>query len=240
MRVRGATSAVLRWFSVLLVVCLGACGEVSDSGADAAVSCLTNDDCDDGLFCNGAETCGPDGECVQGQAPVIDDGVGCTVDACNEATAEVTHIADDSRCDDGLYCNGAEVCDLVSDCGAGTPVACADETICTTDSCDEDLDMCVNEAGATSDVAYAISGAGHSGSGVVTLQCDGTAQVSSELFVGGCGNFIPKCRIDAIGRLEARIESANNCPPAFGALQDVDCSTAVHSTGLTLECCFAP
>ncbi len=42
-----------------------------------APECTVDADCDDGLFCNGAETCNA-GSCQAGTAPVCDDGVACT------------------------------------------------------------------------------------------------------------------------------------------------------------------
>jgi hypothetical protein len=39
---------------------------------------------------------------------VPDDGIACTRDSCSNGVA--VHTADDSLCDDGLYCDGMEVC----------------------------------------------------------------------------------------------------------------------------------
>ena len=44
-------------------------------------------------------------------------------------------------CDDGIYCNGEEVCrDKV--CLSGRPVRCDDEIECTLDRCDEEARAC--------------------------------------------------------------------------------------------------
>lgn len=43
--------------------------------------CQSDADCDDGLFCNGAETCGQDGKCLPGDPP-------CHGQECDEATDE--------------------------------------------------------------------------------------------------------------------------------------------------------
>jgi hypothetical protein len=53
-------------------------------------------------------------------------------------------VANDSNCDNGLYCDGAETCDAVLDCQAGTAVNCNDGVACTTDSCNEGADSCDN------------------------------------------------------------------------------------------------
>jgi hypothetical protein len=53
--------------------------------------------CNNAAFCDGEEFCSPgspnadEGGCVGGVAPVVDDGIACTVDACDEVRDEVTH-----------------------------------------------------------------------------------------------------------------------------------------------------
>lgn len=46
-------------------------------------------------------------------------------------------------CDDGLFCTSGDACSA-GDC-TGTPTDCADEDLCTVDSCDEDGDQCVHD-----------------------------------------------------------------------------------------------
>ena len=58
-----------------------------------------------------------------------DDANSCTVDACINGSCQNT--PDDTICDDGLFCNGAETCDPLLDCQPGTnpcaPFACNEE-----------------------------------------------------------------------------------------------------------------
>jgi len=99
--------------------------------------CQSNEDCDDGLYCNGPEVC----QYIRGwwcrsvfPYPCPNDGLYCNgVEGCNEFDDVCTHsgnpcqlptmcheITDrcgvtpecdvDEDCDDGLYCNGAEKC----------------------------------------------------------------------------------------------------------------------------------
>ncbi len=119
-------------------------GSESESGTTGGMSCMDDLACDDFLPCNGVETC-EGGECAPGVAVVCDDGVACTVDACDENTAECFAVAVDANCDDGSFCNGAESCDAVLDCQPGTDIACDDGIACTTDSCDEGTDACAFE-----------------------------------------------------------------------------------------------
>ena len=107
--------------------------------------CSVPADCDDGLYCNGAEDC-VDGSCVAGTAIDCSDGVDCTDDSCNESTDSCDNVTNDANCDNGLYCDGAEVCDSVTGCEAGTAVDCDDGVACTDDSCNETTDSCDNVA----------------------------------------------------------------------------------------------
>ena len=45
-------------------------------------------------------------------------------------------------CQDGLYCNGREVCSPAGECRPGTPVSCNDGDPITRDWCDEEYDSC--------------------------------------------------------------------------------------------------
>jgi hypothetical protein len=84
------------------------------------VGCADDTDCDDGLFCNGTEICvgaraGLRGVCVFGDPIVIDDGVPCTVDHCDEEIDTVRHTPDHARCDPHA-CGGVLRCDAVEGC----------------------------------------------------------------------------------------------------------------------------
>jgi hypothetical protein len=72
-----------------------------------------------------------------------DDGVGCTVDAC-DALLGCSNTPDDSACNDGNVCNGEETCDPDADCQDGEPLNCDDGNACTADSCDPETG-CANE-----------------------------------------------------------------------------------------------
>lgn len=63
----------------------------------------------------------------------------------NLETDAIQQCTLDEHCDDGVYCNGAEVC-LQYQCQDGEPVECADDGIfCNgTESCSEELQACVH------------------------------------------------------------------------------------------------
>ncbi|MFQ5463759.1 MAG: hypothetical protein ACE5E5_14175, partial [Phycisphaerae bacterium] len=116
------------------------CNEITDTCDHAASDAL----CDNGLFCDGSETCDAILGCQTGTAVNCDDGVGCTMDACNEITDTCDHAASDALCDNGLFCDGSETCDAILGCQTGTAVNCDDSVGCTVDLCDETADTCTN------------------------------------------------------------------------------------------------
>ena len=99
---------------------------------------------DDGLFCNGSPTCDVLLDCVADPV-LIDDGVSCTADSCDEVNDTVIHTPVHSSCDDAQFCNGAEVCDLGLGCQNGVAPNIDDGVACTQDSCDETNDVIVND-----------------------------------------------------------------------------------------------
>ncbi len=123
----------------------------TDSCDDTTRSCIhtpSNAACDDGLYCDGVETCdpvngAPGTGCVAGTPVNCEDGIACTTDTCDEATDSCDHTPDNLKCDDGVYCNGSETCDPTLGCQAGTPITCPDDGIaCTVEACDEATRQC--------------------------------------------------------------------------------------------------
>src|SRR5687767_11836059 len=119
-------------------------GPRGDAGPDAAVDapppCLADDECDDGLFCNGAERCAPgttgagaDG-CVAGEPELCDDADECTVDTCDEDTQDCRNAARDLDADG----HGDRACGG-DDCDDDDPMAFpGNDEICDADDRDED------------------------------------------------------------------------------------------------------
>lgn len=139
--------------------------------------CSSAAECDDGRFCNGAERCAPgepgaspDTGCAAGTPPRCDDGVGCTVDACDEDADRCAFEPDDGACDDGVgctadtcdpasggcrnapddglcdlgFCRVGGRCDATDGCEGGTVRDCRDGDTCTIDRCDEAAATCVH------------------------------------------------------------------------------------------------
>lgn len=81
--------------------------------------------------------CEDDGQC--------DDGVACTADRCDQDLGRCRFTPEDARCDDLVYCDGAERCDVRAGCVEGDVVACSDNTTCTIDTCEEETQSCRHE-----------------------------------------------------------------------------------------------
>ena len=122
-----------RLASLALVALLPACGaksglEVTDAGTDA----FAFDAPVDAFMPDAAPDCRVDSDC--------DDSLDCTDNRCVSGSCVFTGVA--ARCNDGLFCNGIEVCDLTFGCISPGRL-CDDTVMCTTDVCDEDRDRCV-------------------------------------------------------------------------------------------------
>ncbi|UCC32675.1 MAG: hypothetical protein JSU86_10400, partial [Phycisphaerales bacterium] len=72
------------------------------------------------------EECGGDPDC--------DDGVDCTDDSCDAGVCVFT--TNDANCDNGFFCDGAETCDSLADCQAGSDP-------CPAQACDDEADVCI-------------------------------------------------------------------------------------------------
>lgn len=121
-----------------------------DQDCDGEDPCYCSADlqCDDGVFCNGIETCKTDtGECLSGTFPCEDDQVWCNgKERCNEANDVCEHYQTPDCGDDGKYCNGDELCDEDNDKCSNTGTPCPDDALLCNGSevCDEATDGCMH------------------------------------------------------------------------------------------------
>lgn len=99
----------------------------SNSIPDQCEECIHHTDCDDGVFCTGAERC-VDGACRSNGNPCS--GLGLACDELRRACV----CDDDGDCDDGFFCNGTENC-VFGSCVPGTEP-------CPARFCDESADTC--------------------------------------------------------------------------------------------------
>ncbi len=154
--------AAIDAFEIYAVQCATCSDGIQNQGEDRidcggafcpACECVDDSDCDDLVFCNGMETCDPQGNCLVGSDPCpdtvcdeiadechpcadaaeCDDGVDCTVNDCQGGFCVYT--PDDGLCDNGLFCDGSETCDAQADCQSGT-------NPCPSQGCNDATDAC--------------------------------------------------------------------------------------------------
>ncbi len=117
--------------------------EIRRAGVDdPPAGCASDADCDDGLACNGAESCDTDtGDCRPGDPPTCEDD-----EVCDDIRGGcASPCTDDAECDDAVFCNGTETCDEASGlCAPGSPLDCPDG-----EACDEDSQECVEDDGGS-------------------------------------------------------------------------------------------
>jgi hypothetical protein len=175
-----------------------------------AAGCTTSASCNDGLYCNGVETCVA-GSCQAGSPVNCGDGIACTNDSCNETTDSCTHAPSNAACNDGFYCNGTETCSATLGCQAGVAVNCADAVACTTDACNESTDTCTH----TPNNAACSDG----------LYCTGAETCSATL---GCQAAPPvNCNDGAACTADSCDETADRCSnaPNDGLCADAEACT---------------
>jgi hypothetical protein len=89
--------------------------------------------CDDGSLCTTGDSCSQ-GLCA-GTPKVCTDDVACTADSCDQETGECVFTPDNAVCDNGLYCDGAEACDVVAGCVPGAAIDCSMNNLPAINTC---------------------------------------------------------------------------------------------------------
>jgi hypothetical protein len=121
---------------LVLAVVVAGCGARTELGApeasDASVDMIAKDVAHDVIVTDAG--CHTDADC--------DDGISCTLDACDPALRVCTHLPNDKSCDDGDFCDGDEIC-TTGGC-VTAPRDCADAISCTVDTCDDKKKQCVH------------------------------------------------------------------------------------------------
>ena len=130
------------------------CGDGKQNNGEAGIDCggpcpdcecLADADCDDGLFCNGSESCDSFGFCQNGADVDCGDAIACTTDTCDPAMG-CMNVPVDVACDDGNVCT-ADACNTVLGCTndaipncCTADVDCDDLVFCNgTEACQADL-----------------------------------------------------------------------------------------------------
>ncbi len=203
------------------------------------VVCTTDADCDDAVFCNGAETCGEDGACVAGEAP-------CTAEYCDEENDVCYECIADADCDDGDLCTDDtcvdNVCDYADvDCGDnfcdpadGECVECLADTDC------DDGDACTDDA-CTDGVCENTDVECEEGEicveGVCELACTEDADCDDEdaCTTDTCTDGI--CVYEDVTCDDEDLCTTDTCDPDTGCVYaDVECEDGYECDAETGEC----
>lgn len=110
--------------------------ELCDSGSGLCGACCSDADCDDGIPCT-IDACDRIRGCqhTPDHAACQDDGNVCTDQMCDPQNGGCIAVNNSAACDNGDACTVNDVC-IEGVCSPGTPVDCDDGDICTVDSCD--------------------------------------------------------------------------------------------------------
>lgn len=191
-------------------------------GADCTATEQKIITCSDGLWCNGAESCQETGpttaQCVNGVPVNCDDSVDCTTDSCIESTTSCDHTPNDAYCDNGLWCDGLEYCDITLDCQSGTAPDCSDDLFCTVNEmCDETSDSCVSDP-------RDCSGFNIGAIGICTNDPDGNRFTwdSRDAFTSECDEAAKECTVGSetvtsvcdVDDCGAQCDSNDDCSPS--------------------------
>jgi len=141
-----------------------------DPGTGRCVATADNELCNDGVYCNGIETCDTTRGCAAGTAVACDDRVDCTVDRCDESARACVSVPNVGLCAARGPCVAA-ACSVAQGCvytpipsfcnsfcvmgatcnvttgqcqGGGVPRDCSDSNACTTDRCDPVAQRCIS------------------------------------------------------------------------------------------------
>jgi len=173
------------------------------AGQPSSCEILNGTSCDDGLFCNGPDSCSIGGctthtgdPCAGGTEcnnlcnenadhcaapsglPCTDDGNVCTNDQCDGVGACIHRNSFDS-CDDGLFCNGTDGCRNGS-CSFHLGNPCS-AVVCN-DRCDEAGARCLASASGTE--------CPEDGFECTSDECNGTGECA-HLPIPGCATYTP-------------------------------------------------
>ncbi|MFN2426277.1 MAG: dockerin type I domain-containing protein [Candidatus Binatia bacterium] len=233
----------------------GNCSETCNESVDACTGADTNGSaCNDGLFCNGADSC-MNGTCSAhaGNPCGLPDGDGNCAEACNETSDTCTAPdPNGSACDDGMFCNGADTC-MGGACSqhGGDPCPGADGDLNCRESCNEDAATCdaADPNGSACEDGLVCNGAdtcidglcnAHTGAQCPGADGDGNCAESCSDSEGGCAGPDPQgspcddgifCNgPDSCSGGSCSVHAGNPCPGADG---DGNCAESCNEASDT-------
>jgi hypothetical protein len=182
--------------------------------------CSSNADCDDGIFCNGAETCSAN-QCVAGADP-------CPGQGCDETADQCVPLG----CDNDGLCEAGEDCNTCpSDCISGFGATCGN-SVCETGAGEDCLscpDDCVGTQGGKPANRFCCG----DGDGINPVGC-GDARCNTGPLSCSSGGGASYCCGD--GLCEG-LEDASTCSLDCDGSGGGTCLPAGASCTFAAECC---
>ncbi len=126
------------------------CDSVCQDCNDTADTCVDNSDsCNDGLYCNGADTCAGGTCSIHAGNPCPDNGLFCDGEEYCDEVGNQCDVQNVPNCvNDNLWCNGEEYCDeTLNACSAENVPDCSDDGLwCNGEEfCNENDNACDRE-----------------------------------------------------------------------------------------------
>ena len=230
---RTATTSVTQnlTFSSSTATRMAVSAVVLKSAGVSVPECSADLECDDGQFCNGLELCIA-GACQAGAAIDCNDGIGCTIDSCNEATDACDNLADDAACDDGLFCTGIESCSPTSDCQSDPAPCSGGVCIEATDQCCAPASCGPSDCGTIPDGCGGSIDCGACPGCLSDLECD-DAQFCNGSEVCIAGACLAGAAIDCNDGISCTLDSCNEATDACdNVADDVACDDGLFCTGI--------
>jgi len=245
------------------------CGSPANTQCDNPDTCDANAVCQPNFEANGfgcgnpansacdlADTCNGSGTCQTNVQPA---GAACgsnfdgpcdDPDTCNGlGTCLTNQVANNTPCDDSFFCTVGETCSNGA-CTNSSPRNCADSLTCTTDTCNEGSNMCVNTQDPNTclvdNACYAEGALNPANTCEIcdsaanpidwTVQPDGSACIdgnactTGDMCTGGsCAGVVdPNCNANCASAVEA-IEGQNSSNNQSGGADDGEASCQPNS-----------
>jgi hypothetical protein len=140
----------VRWLAptlaLLFVAIVGACGANPraelvvhfDAGSDAPGDVAIDEETGSPIPADASPYLG--GPCVDDAQ--CNDNLACTYDSCDQSVGRCLNVPDDTQCQDGVYCDGMELCVPGHGCEPGAVVSCDNGDACKIATCVEATKSC--------------------------------------------------------------------------------------------------
>ena len=149
------------------------------------------------------------------------DGLPCTDDQCDRARGRCVHTTHDEKCDDGIYCNGFEVCHVRRGCISGGDV-CGMGNGCHISRCGERERTCTT-------VPRDVDSDGDPDDHCGGHDCDDADPLRNSLMSEVCGNLIDDNCSGQVDEAACLVPQGQNCDAPV--VLPLDGETVVSTAG---------